>query len=639
MAFSNKFKNSRFLFFPLSLSEEESRSKPIIGFCRKYCAMAVATVLVISVCISINSLTWKGIDDMQTELFREGLSNYIFLARLGYFINWVGFFLLAGAIFYGFKIVRQARSDSRNIANILKEAGQRSLEIAALYKTSQDASAQHDLSALLKNILERSKRMLSAAGCAIFLYDSEHGDFEIMMEVGVGMPIGTRLSRHEGLAGRVAQTLEPLIVNDYAKSPFRSKMLKHLSITAAMCVPMVRGGTLLGVLGVHEVGKTDRKFTKDESRILSLFADDAAGALQNARLLEAFRNSEERFRIAAQCASDIVYDWNLEEGHVEYFGSLFERMRKNGRTLPKTREEYWNMIHHEDRERVRLALKTHLERGGIFSEEYRISDGNNGYVSISDRATAIRDQNNEPVRLIGTVCDITERKQAEQMKSDFVSFVTHQLRTPLSGVKWMLELATEERHNIEEIQSYIQDARISTDRLIGLVNDLLDISRLEQGRLEVTFEQIDLTDLTNEVVNEISPLLSEKKQMFSIQVADNLPSLYADAQLLRQVIINLVSNAIKYTPIGGEIKIQMTCEMGEIHWIIRDSGIGISRPNLGKLFKKFYRAENAVVVETEGTGLGLYLVRLIVEQLGGNVWCESEEGVGSTFEFTLPVAA
>jgi signal transduction histidine kinase len=355
--------------------------------------------------------------------------------------------------------------------------------------------------------------------------------------------------------------------------------------------------------------------------------------------LEAFRNSEERFRIAAECASDIVYDWNLMQDHVEYFGSLFERMRKDGSPLAETREEYWNMIHPEDRERVREALKTHLERGEIFSEEYRISDGNKGYVSISDRATAIRDQNNKPVRLIGTVCDITERKQAEQMKSDFVSFVTHQLRTPLSGVKWMLELASEERQNIEETQSYIQDARISTDRLIGLVNDLLDISRLEQGRLEVSFERIDLADLTNEVVNEMRPLLLEKKQKFFLHVADNLPSLCADEQLLRQVITNLVSNATKYTPIGGEIKIQMMCEMAEIRWIIRDSGIGIPRPNVGRLFEKFYRAENALAVETEGTGLGLYLVRLIIERLGGNVWCDSEEGVGSTFQFTLPFAA
>jgi len=297
------------------------------------------------------------------------------------------------------------------------------------------------------------------------------------------------------------------------------------------------------------------------------------------------------------------------------------------------------MIHPEDRERVKEALNTHIEGGKIFSEEYRISSGNSSYISVVDRATAIRDQNNKPVRLIGTVSDITERKQAEQMKSDFVSFVTHQLRTPLSGVKWMLELASEAEENMEETQSYILDARNSTERLIGLVNDLLDISRLERGRLEVSYRQIDLADLTKGVAKEMDPLLKEKKQVLSLQVADDLPSIYADDQMLRQVIINLFSNAIKYTPTDGEIKIQMTYEMERIHWAIQDSGIGIPKPDLEKLFEKFYRAGNALAVETEGTGLGLYLVRLIIERFGGNVWCKSEEGVGSTFQFTLPLAA
>jgi signal transduction histidine kinase len=284
-------------------------------------------------------------------------------------------------------------------------------------------------------------------------------------------------------------------------------------------------------------------------------------------------------------------------------------------------------------------MKNHIEGSNIFSEEYRISTGNSSYISVVDRATAIRDPNNKPVRLIGTVSDITERKHAERMKSDFVSFVTHQLRTPLSGVKWMLELASESGENMEETQSYIQDARNSTDRLIGLVNDLLDISRLERGRLEFSYQQIDLVDLTKGVAKEMDPLLKEKGQRLSLQVAEDLPSICADDQMLRQVIINLFSNAIKYTPTGGEIKIQMTYEMERIHWAIEDSGIGIPKPDLEKLFEKFYRAGNALAVETEGTGLGLYLVRLIIERFGGNVWCKSEEGVGSTFQFTLPLAA
>jgi signal transduction histidine kinase len=240
--------------------------------------------------------------------------------------------------------------------------------------------------------------------------------------------------------------------------------------------------------------------------------------------------------------------------------------------------------------------------------------------------------------MIGVVSDITERKKAEKMKSDFVSFVTHQLRTPLSGIKWMLELASGEVDDPEEMRSFVQDARASTDRLIRLVNDLLDVSRLERGALQVHHSKVDLADLTRSVLGEISPLMQEKGQAVTVYIGDELTPAWADSQMLRQVVLNLISNAMKYTPREGRITIAVRKEENRLRWEVSDTGIGIPKSDLGKLFEKFYRAENAQAVETEGTGLGLYLVRLIVEQFGGKVWCTSEEGVGSTFAFTLPIS-
>jgi PAS domain S-box-containing protein len=401
---------------------------------------------------------------------------------------------------------------------------------------------------------------------------------------------------------------------------------------------MIRRGELVGVLGVHEVVGTNRAFTEADARLLFLFADNAAGAVHNARLMDALKNSEERFRIAAECASDIVYDWDMSGEHVDYFGSLFHKAWGGEQALPRTRKEYSEMVHPEDRERVRAALRNHLEKDLPFSEEYRIIDGRGACLTISDRATAIRNKQGVPIRMIGVVSDITERKKAEKMKSDFVSFVSHQLRTPLSGIKWMLELAMNELEDSPEAQSFLQDARSSTERLIGLVNDLLDTSRLERGRLQINAQPIKIQALTQGVIDEISPLMQEKGQSLTIQIPGDLPEVFADSQLLRQAILNLVSNAMKYTPRGGKVRIAARLENARLRWEIEDSGIGIPKTNLGRLFEKFYRAENAVAVETEGTGLGLYLVRLIVEQFGGKVWCTSEENVGSTFAFTLPLA-
>jgi signal transduction histidine kinase len=625
----------------LSNDSHDSSRLPILRLCRIYSFLAVSAALILLICVCLNARLWGEISFIQPELAARGLvlSNFHILTRMSFVLNGAGLLLLAAAVFYGFKIARQAHLDARKNEQFLLDAKQRTMELAALYDTTQQVSGTHELTALLQTILEKATTLLAAAGAAIFLYDHEHNDFQIAVEMGVGMPIGTHLPLNEGISGRVVETRAPVIVNDYPNWQGRSKNLKALPIRATVCVPMIRGGELVGILGVHEVTGTSRIFTDAEARLLSLFADNAAGAVHHARLLDELRSSEERFRIAAESASDLVYDWDLLADRAHFFGSRYETLRAENQKLAYTRQEFWDTIHPEDRERVQEVFRGHLEEGKPYSEEYRVSDGKGAYLNVVDRAMAIRNKHGKPVRLVGTVSDITERKRTEQMRSDFVSFVTHQLRTPLSGVKWMLELAMDAKDNHEEMQSFVKDARISTDRLIRLVNDLLDVSRLERGKLKVAPQFIDLTELTQGVVSEMSPLLQEKQQVCSVEAQGDLPQPYVDAQLLRQVMLNLLSNSVKYSPIRGDIKIKIKPEADQLRWEIKDTGIGIPKADLSKLFEKFYRAGNVLAVETEGTGLGLYLVRLIVERFGGNVWCESEEGVGSTFVFTLPLAA
>jgi signal transduction histidine kinase len=235
-----------------------------------------------------------------------------------------------------------------------------------------------------------------------------------------------------------------------------------------------------------------------------------------------------------------------------------------------------------------------------------------------------------------TFHDVTQEREVSRMKSDFVSFVTHQLRTPLAGIRWMLELAAQDPDVPADAASYVQDAREAAQRLIQLVNDLLDISRLERGKLTVTATPTDLGELTRGVLAETAGLVQAKGHRVSLAGDADAPHVLADPQLLRQVVVNLVSNAIKYTPEAGTIEIRLEPDGPALRWSIRDSGIGVPALSKPKLFDKFYRADNVVTLETEGTGLGLYLVRLIMEHLGGRVWCQSEEGAGATFLFTLP---
>jgi signal transduction histidine kinase len=229
-----------------------------------------------------------------------------------------------------------------------------------------------------------------------------------------------------------------------------------------------------------------------------------------------------------------------------------------------------------------------------------------------------------------------ESRRAETTKSDFVSFVSHQLRTPLTGVSWMLELAAEAPGLSPEVAGYVGEARDSTHRLIRLVNDLLDVSRLESGRLSIQRENLRLDELVGRVVHELQPLVDDKQLHLTVARLASEPTVCADSQLMRQAVTNLLSNAIKYTPSGGTIAVTLTMRDGVVACVIRDTGIGVPKEAQARLFEKFYRADNAVLVESEGTGLGLSVVRLVAEHFGGRVWCESERGEGALFTLELP---
>jgi PAS domain S-box-containing protein len=236
-----------------------------------------------------------------------------------------------------------------------------------------------------------------------------------------------------------------------------------------------------------------------------------------------------------------------------------------------------------------------------------------------------------------TFQDVTREREISRLKSDFVSFAAHQLRTPLSGIKWMLEVAGEEPGLSPAVASCISDAAASAERLIGMVGELLDMSRLESGGLTTVLHEIDFVALAGAVADEVAPLVAKKRHYLSVTGHEGSAPVTVDEQLLRQAMLNVISNAIKYTPEGGEIAISITRTADTISWIVQDNGIGIPKSAQARLFEKFYRADNAEAVDTNGKGLGLYMVRLIVTRFGGRIHWTSEEGQGTTFGFVLPL--
>ena len=233
----------------------------------------------------------------------------------------------------------------------------------------------------------------------------------------------------------------------------------------------------------------------------------------------------------------------------------------------------------------------------------------------------------------------TKVAEASRLKSEFVGIASHQLRTPLSNIKFSIEYLTSGRigkleTNQEEQLKIIAQ---SNKRMLKLVSKLLDLSRIEEGSLEVERQPISLAEITNSLLEELNPLIEDKKIKITKEIPQNLSKVVGDQYRLRMVIQNLIDNAIKYNHAGGSFTIDIKDSGSFVTWGIEDTGIGIPKADQKKVFQRFYRAQKTTLNHSYGTGLGLYIVKAIIEELGGDISFKSEEDKGTKFSFKLPI--
>jgi PAS domain S-box-containing protein len=234
--------------------------------------------------------------------------------------------------------------------------------------------------------------------------------------------------------------------------------------------------------------------------------------------------------------------------------------------------------------------------------------------------------------------DITREVEADRAKGEFVSTVSHELRTPMTAIKGYTDLLYSGMvGEINDNQKrFLGIIRNNADRLTALISDLLDIDRVETGRVRFEPEPLQIGDIVKNVIDALAPSAETKQHVLAFRIEAGLPEIMGDRDRLNQVFTNLVGNAINYTPDGGKISVDVYSVGGAVRADVRDNGIGIRSEDLGKIFERFYRADHPLVQESRGTGLGLPIVKMFVEMHGGRVWAESEVGKGSSFTVLLP---
>ncbi len=270
----------------------------------------------------------------------------------------------------------------------------------------------------------------------------------------------------------------------------------------------------------------------------------------------------------------------------------------------------------------------------IFREELKIEE--NLILEIS--SLFISGEKGKRVGTLLILHDITREKRVEKMKTEFVSIAAHQLRTPLSAIKWTLKLLLDGDFGLlnEEQIEFIKKTYISNERMIDLINDLLNVARIEEGRYLYNKRSVDFCGLIKKTINIFKEELKKKKIKLDFQgLEKEMLLVKIDVEKIQLVIHNLLDNAIKYTPSGKKILINLKLFKKKIEFSIQDMGIGIPEDQKKRIFTKFFRGANVIRMNTEGTGLGLFVAKNIIEAHGGRIWFKSKQGEGTTFYFTL----
>ncbi|MDH5508358.1 MAG: GAF domain-containing protein, partial [Anaerolineae bacterium] len=584
-------------------------------------------------------------------------------------------------------------------ARLLAESERRARQLATLNEVARNLTSTLEIDPLLNSILQSAVTILNCEAGSLLLTDEGTG--ELVFEVAVGPVaedlIGKRLEPGVGLVGKAVEAKNPVIVNNVEKSTdwFEEPDKQTGFVTRdLLVVPMMVKERVIGVIEV--INKRDlTPFSTDDQEMLMAFTGQAAIAVENARLytltdrklasrveeLSVLQRIDRELNTSLDVvrAMKITLEWAMRHSNttagligVVAEGGGLRIMASDGYTnelaayveddLPLELPSIRQAVASGQIQKIRQAqlvsdttvlagagsqliipIRRETDIIGILLLEHKdvdayAEDSEAFLIRLSDHA-AIAISN---AQLYAAV------QQANLAKSDFVSFVSHELKTPMTSIKGYADLlAAGTVGEVNDAQAnFLTTIRTNVTRMSTLVSDLADVSRIEAGRLHLEFAPIQIHEAIEDVVRSAQALIDGKSQKLILDVSDNLPTAWGDRNRIIQVLTNLVSNANKYTLEGQSITIRGLQSDNEwdpqgaptvILLSVIDQGIGIKEKDQKKIFQQYFRTDEGRET-APGTGLGLNIARYLVEMQGGKIWFESEFGKGTTFHFTVPIA-
>jgi PAS domain S-box-containing protein len=547
---------------------------------------------------------------------------------------------------------------TRELADANKEITSERDRTEALYRIARELSETLDLNRVMARALQLLKESVGMKHGSILLVDQQTGKLVYRASLGregalpqKGQP--TPYGTGTGLAGWVLTNRKAAIVPNVMKDKRWAAVQGDDSVISALSVPLQTGEDILGILTLTDP-RADY-FSEVHLKMVTAAATQIATAIGNAELYRLIQEQADRLgemlrlqqteasknRAILEGIADGVVVTDTE-GRIILFNSAAERILgvprdvtvgENVHALPATLSAGAEMAA-RGLAAVSKWVGVPARNRPLMEERFAVG---NKVASVRVAPVMMGDE------LLGTAAlfrDISKEVEAERVKNEFISTVSHELRTPMTSIKGYTDLLfmqaagpiTDGQHK------FLTVIKSNADRLATLVNDLLDISRIETGRIRLDRQPNDAARIIQEVVTALSKQADEKDLTLSARIRAALPPVYADRDRLTQILTNLVDNACRYTPAGGKITVSARRVVDKVQVDVTDTGIGISPEDQAKIFDRFYRADHPVVQETGGTGLGLAIVKSFVELHGGTLWVKSDPGKGSTFSFTMPIA-